>query len=113
MTGQQVMARLREHDGDGEILQLARNIANHHGVTHDEMLGESHEPMPCAARHHLWYALYMTGKWSYPRIAKTFGRKAHQTVIAGVKSHCEREGLVPPRPGGGNRYCEPREAELR
>ena len=36
MTGQQVMARLRERDGDGELLSLVKRLAAAHHVTVDE-----------------------------------------------------------------------------
>ena len=112
MTGQQVMARLRERDGDGEILSLVKRIADTWNVTMNELLGDSRELCPSAARQQLWYELYLTGRWSYPRIARTFGRKAHETIIFGVKAHCKRNGFTPPRLGRGRRYEDPGEAML-
>lgn len=110
MTGQQVMARLRERDGDGEILRLVHCIAKQHDVTIEEMLGETRQASPCAARQQLWYELYITGRWSYPRLAQTFGRQSHETIILGVRSHCGRAGLAAPRQGMGKRYVPPGEA---
>jgi len=112
MTGQQVMARLRERDGDGDIMKLIHCIAKVHSVTLEEMLGDTHEHPASSARQQLWYELYMTGHWSYPRIAKVFGRKSHQTVMEGIRSHCRREGLAPPGVGQGRRYIPPGEATL-
>ena len=112
MTAQQVMARLRERDGDGELTRQIHCIAKMHSVTFEEMLGGSHEHPASAARQQLWYELYMTGRWSYPRIAKVFGRKAHGTVLIGVRQHCARNGLAFPAGTPAKRYIPPGEAEL-
>lgn len=112
MTSQQIMARLRERDGDGELLTLTKRIASAHNVTLDEMLGTCRESASSHARQALWAALHERGHWSYPRLAKLFGRD-HSTIIFGVNAHRERVGDAPLQHRRGVGYEPPREAELR
>lgn len=111
MTSQQIMARLRERDGDGEILALVKRIAAAHDVTADELLGPSRESGPSHARQALWAALHERGHWSYPRIGKVFGRD-HSTVIFGVNAHRQRCGLAPLVHKPGRTYEPPGEANI-
>jgi hypothetical protein len=105
------MARIRERDGDGDLLALVKRIASAHDVTLDEMLGTSHVAGHVHARHALWAALYARGHWSYPRLGKLFGRD-HSTVLAGVVAHCERQGIQPPRAKKGCDFIVPGEADI-
>jgi chromosomal replication initiation ATPase DnaA len=111
MTGQQVMARLRERDGDGELLAIVKRIAAAHDVTVDELLGPSREAAPAHARQALWATLHERGHWSYPRLGKTFGRD-HTTIIAGVNAHRDRMGLPRLVHKPGATYQPPGEAYL-
>jgi len=73
MTGQQVMARIRERD-DGEILSLIKRLAKAHHVTVDELLGGDRRRGPMDARAALWEAMEATGHWSSERLGELFGR---------------------------------------
>lgn len=111
MTGQQVMARLRERDGDGELLGLVKRIAKAHQVTPDELLGPSREQGASHARQALWSALHERGHWSFSRLGKVFGRD-HSTVMFGVAEHRKRNGDAPLVHKPGRTYEPPTEAEL-
>jgi len=67
MNGLEVMARVRMRGS--ELLTLAENIAKEYGVQ-----------------------VVDTGRWSFPKIAKTFDRD-HSTVMDGVAAHRRRAGL--------------------
>lgn len=111
MTGQQVMARIRERDGDGELLALVKRIAAAHEVTADELLGMCRESGPSHARQALWAALHARGHWSYPRLGKVFGRD-HSTILSGVNAHRARMGLGKLVHKLGTTFQPPTELEL-
>lgn len=111
MTGQQVMARLRERDGDGELLELIKRIAAAHDVTAMELI-ESRKGAPSDARFALWNALFERGHWNYSRLGDLFGRD-HTTIRAGIDSHRARNGLAPLVVGQGKKYRPPTEQYLR
>lgn len=110
MTSQQIMARLRERDGDGELMGLMKRIASAHDVTLQELL-DSRKAGPTDARYALWNALMERGHWSYSRIADVFGRDP-SSVNNGVGAHRERHGLPPLVIGRGRRYAPPLEQAL-
>ncbi len=104
------MARLRERDGDGELLGLIKHIAAAHDVTAMELI-ESRKGAPASARHALWNALFERGHWNYTRLGELFGRD-HTTVMNGINAHRERNGLPPLRVGQGRKYVPPTEQPL-
>ncbi len=111
MTGQQVMARLRERDGDGELLGLVKRIAAAHHVTQEELLSHDRGAAACRARHAFWSRLSETGHWSFSRIGKVFGYD-HVSVMNGIDAHRALIGL-PPRVKKQGKTCEsPTEQEL-
>jgi chromosomal replication initiation ATPase DnaA len=105
------MARLRERDGDGELLSLVKRIAAAHHVTVVELLGTSRDPGASHARQALWSRLYELGHWSYPRLGKVFGR-VHRTIMFGVAAHRERMGFPKPVQKPGRGFLMPVEQEL-
>jgi chromosomal replication initiation ATPase DnaA len=109
MTGQQVMARIRERD-DGEILGIIRRLAQTHHVTSLELL-ESREAGASDARFALWNALMESGCWSYKRLGEVFGRD-HTTIRAGIAVHRKRIGAAAVPPHKGKRYVPPSEQSL-
>ena len=111
MTGQQVMARLRERDGDGELLGLVKRLAAAHHVTTEELLGTDRSIGPSHARQALWNALHELGHWSYPRLGKVFGRD-HCTILYGIRAHRERNGLAKLVYKMGKAYAPPGEADI-
>jgi len=110
MTGQQVMARIRERD-DGEILSLIKRLARAHHVTVDELLGRDRTPAASHARQALWEALNATGHWSLVRLGKVFGRD-HVTILHGITAHRVRNGLPPLVSKPGITRCQPIEQPL-
>lgn len=110
MTAQQIMARIRERDGDGDLLGLVKRIAAAHDVTVAELL-ESRVRGASDARFALWNILMERGHWSYARIGSVFGR-THGAVIDGIAVYRKREGLPPLAIGKGRRYVQPVEQAL-
>lgn len=110
MTGQQVMARLRERDGDGELRRLIDRFAKAHYVTRMELL-DSRKAGASDARFAMWNRLMESGVWTYSRIGVVFGRDP-TTVAKGVAVWRKRNGLPPLVVGQGRRYIPPGEATL-
>jgi hypothetical protein len=75
---------------------LARQIADNHGVTVDDLVGKSRFHHLAVARHELYATLRQWG-WSYPAIGRFVGRD-HTTIISAIK--------VPPKdtPSPGDGY---------
>jgi len=111
MTGQQVMARLRERDANGDLLSLVKRLAAAHHVTVDELLGPDRMSGPSHARQALWSHLHENGGWSYPRLGKVFGRN-HCTILYGIRAHRERNGLTKLVHKIGRGYDPPTEQAL-
>jgi len=111
MTGQQVMARLRERDANGDIIRLVKQVAAAHQVTLDELLGHDRTSAPSEARRALWEALAATGHWSFSRLARVFDRD-HTTIAAGIDKHRAHVGCAKLVRSKGKAYRPPVEQSL-
>ena len=69
-----------------------QRIANKHGVTIDEIMGDGRTRRVAYARQEIYFELYTHFELSFPRIGKIMN-KDHSTVLYGVKEHCLRFGL--------------------
>jgi chromosomal replication initiation ATPase DnaA len=79
-----VRARLQRAGFD----DLARGIAEKHGVTIEEVCGRSRLAAIVAARQELLYAIRVSDprRWSFTRIGRMWGMD-HTSVIAGFRRH--------------------------
>lgn len=67
-------------------------IANKHGVTIDEIMGDGRTRRVAYARQEIYFELYTHFEMSFPRVGKVMGRD-HSTVLYGMKKHCLRYDL--------------------
>ena len=77
-----------QHLRERGLLDVARDIADAHHVTLDEILGRDRTPHHVRARVVFWAVLRARGL-SYPAIGRMVGRD-HTSVIATMKAHARR-----------------------
>lgn len=70
-----------------EIVQL---IADRHGITVEDLIGESRVRRVTRPRQEAYAALYGTGRYSLPLIGAWFGGRDHTSVRWGIGRHQER-----------------------
>lgn len=70
-------------------------VCHKHGVTLDMLKGKRRTKPIALARHEAMYRLRQLGM-SYPRIGTILGGRDHSTVIHGVRTHAQRNGLEAP-----------------
>jgi chromosomal replication initiation ATPase DnaA len=69
-----------------DALELARSVAEKHGVTLADLLGRSRKARPTRARHELWSRLYDDAIPTLSALGRVFERD-HTTIRAGVRKH--------------------------
>lgn len=73
------------------IYNIISTAAKRQGVTVAQLMGDNRHVPVVLARQEAWWRIWREHGYSYPRIAKLFG-KDHTTVMYGVKKHIERVG---------------------
>lgn len=70
--------------------QIIRDTAIQHGLTVDDLTGESLLRHIARARQDAMWRLWRVGKWSFPAIGKMLGGRDHTTIIHGKNAHQAR-----------------------
>ena len=83
---------------------IVDDIAREHGIKSEDLLGRSRRMMYVRPRHFAMFRIREELGWSYPRIAKFFG-KDHSSIFYALKKLRERDdernsGDSDPQPGG-------------
>ena len=93
---QAVAAAKRALDTILSAKAIIASVACIHGVTVEQILSPSRNPVIAHARQHVYYEMIMTGHWSYKQIAVFCGRADHSTPWYGAKAYAEMNGLPAP-----------------
>ena len=64
---------------------IIRRVADEHGVAPHLLLTQSRSRPIVRARQHIMYELFLTGRFSYPQIARLLNKACHSTVIYGIR----------------------------
>jgi chromosomal replication initiation ATPase DnaA len=73
-----------------DALELARAVAQKHGVSLNDVLGRSRRSTPTRARHELWARLYDEAIPTLSALGRVFERD-HATIRAGILKYAARE----------------------
>jgi aspartate carbamoyltransferase regulatory subunit len=91
ITKQQLALRKRDW------IKITNEIIDAREISWRELVSPNRNYRLVAARHHVWYAIRLELKLSYPQIAAKFGRD-HTTVMHGCQQHAKRIGVTLDQP---------------
>jgi len=77
--------------------RILRDVAERHGVSPRDILGPRCLKVFTIPRFEFYYRVVSETKLSFPQIGRICGGRDHTTVLHGVRSYCERNGLPFPR----------------
>lgn len=87
--------------GSPSMAQIAREVAEKHGITVDDLKGKSLLKRIYLARHEAMARMRDETDNSSTSIGRFLGGRDHTTVLAGVKAHKAREAAVLQSMNGG------------
>lgn len=67
--------------------QIAKFVAEKHGLTLEQLVGRTRSDDVVKARHEVFYRLRKETTWSLPRIGRFIGGRDHTTVLHGIRKH--------------------------
>lgn len=91
ITKQQLALRKRDW------VKITNEIIDGREISWRELVSPDRSYRLVAARQHVWYAIRLELKLSYPQIAAKFGRD-HTTVMHGCQQHAKRIGVTLDQP---------------
>lgn len=91
ITKQQLALRKRDW------IAITNDIIDKRQISWRELVSPDRSYRLVAARQHVWYAIRLELKLSYPQIAAKFGRD-HTTVMHGCQQHAKRIGVTLDQP---------------
>jgi len=98
ITKQQLALRKRDW------IKITNEIIDGREVSWRELVSPDRSYRLVAARQHVWYAIRLELKLSYPQIAAKFGRD-HTTVMHGCQQHAKRIGVTLDQPKKSPSYA--------
>lgn len=70
--------------------EVTLEVANHYGLTWDEILGPAREHRVAHPRQEAFALIWAQGRLSLPAIGRRFNGRDHTTVLHGVRAHEKR-----------------------
>lgn len=67
------------------VRQIARVVAEHHGLSQDDLYGQSRTPIPVRARQITMYLARTITKRSLPDIGRRLSGRDHTTILHGIR----------------------------
>jgi hypothetical protein len=98
ITKQQLALRKRDW------LKITDEIIDAREISWRELVSPDRSYRLVAARQHVWYAIRLELKLSYPQIAAKFGRD-HTTIMHGCQQHAKRIGVTLDQPKKSPSYA--------
>ena len=89
----QIEADGRPAGGPFAAKKIIRAVAKAHGITFDEIIGQSRQKHIAIARHHAMWEVRHHTKLSTTVIGHIFDKRDHSTVVSGCKRHEWRRSM--------------------